>query len=134
MTSGNSQEWLVYAAGDLHYARLGQKGPDALDHLIVFHAQQAVEKALKAVLVEHEAEFPKTHDLEQIVEIIEDQGVASPAELNKVLEFTPFATQGRYPGFDEAITEEEIEESLAMAERVLEWAKQEVAKSSPEGS
>lgn len=53
-----------------------------------------------------------------------------PAELNKVMDFTPFATQGRYPGFDDPITEAEVEEAVAMAEKVLAWTKQEVAKAS----
>src|SRR5271169_1377574 len=119
MTKGDAREWLVHAAGDLHYARLGQKDPDVLDNLIVFHAQQAVEKAPKVVLVGHEVEFPKTHDLELLVEIIEQEGLIWPAELNKILAFTPFATQGLYPGFDDPITKVELQESLLMAERVL---------------
>ncbi|MCX6911469.1 MAG: HEPN domain-containing protein [Verrucomicrobia bacterium] len=134
MIEGDAQEWLVHADGDLHYARLGQKDADALESLIVFHAQQAIEKALKAVLVGDEVDFPKTHDLEQLVEIIEDAGIAWPAGLNKVLEFTSFATQGRYPGFDDPITEADVEEAIAMAERVLVWAKQQVAGTPVAGS
>src|SRR5437016_10855937 len=127
MTEGDAQEWLAYADGDLHYARLGQKDADALESLIVFHAQQAIEKALKAVLVGHEVDFPKTHDLEQLVEIIEEAGIAWPAGLNKVLQFTTFATQGRYPGFGDPITDADVEEAIVMAEKVLVWAKQQVA-------
>jgi len=92
------------------------------------------EKALKAVLVEHAVEFPKTHDVEQLVEIIEEQGLVFPADLDKVLEFTPFATQGRYPGFDDAITEADVQEALGLAEKVLAWARQEVARASGAGS
>ncbi len=128
MTSGDAQEWLAHAAADLHYARLGRADASALANLIVFHAQQAIEKALKAILVAHETEFPKTHDLEQLLEIIEDTGAAWPADLNKVLEFTVFATQGRYPGFDDPISEADVAEAIKMAERVLVWAKAEVAK------
>ncbi len=51
MTNGDAQEWLAHAQADLHYARLGQKDGAALENLIAFHAQQAIEKALKAVLV-----------------------------------------------------------------------------------
>ena len=127
MIEGDAQEWLAHADGDLHYARLGQKDAEALESLIVFHAQQAIEKALKAVLVEHEVDFPRTHDLEQLVEVIEAAGIAWPAVLNKVLEFTSFATQGRYPGFADPITEADVAEAIAMAERVLVWAKQQVA-------
>ena len=82
LIEGDAQEWLAHADGDLHYARLGQKDAEALESLIVFHAQQAIEKALKAVLVEHEVDFPRTHDLEQLVEVIEAAGIAWPAVLN----------------------------------------------------
>jgi len=128
MTIGDAREWLAHAAGDLHYARLGQKDPDVLRNLVVFHAQQAIEKALKATLVEHKIEFPRTHDLAQLVEITEGAGIAWPADLNQVVEFTPFATQGRYPGFDDPIADLEVQEAIAMADKVLAWAKQEVAK------
>ncbi len=134
MTSGSAQEWLAHAAADLHYARLGQKDAQVLANLVVFHAQQAIEKALKAVLVGHETVFPKTHDLEQLVEIIEEMGVAWPADLNKVLEFTTFATQGRYPGFDDPISEADVAEANELAEKVLAWAKAEVTKISGAGS
>ena len=43
MIEGDAQEWLAHADGDLHYARLGQKDAEALESLIVFHAQQAIE-------------------------------------------------------------------------------------------
>lgn len=78
------------------------------------------------MLVEHEVDSPRTHDLEQLVEVIEAAGIAWPAGLNKVLEFTSFATQGRYPGFADPITEADVAEGIAMAERVLVWAKQQV--------
>lgn len=51
MTNADAQEWVAHAGADLHYARLGQKDAAALENLVAFHAQQAVEKALKAVLV-----------------------------------------------------------------------------------
>lgn len=73
MIKGDAREWLVHAEGDLLYARLGQKDPRVLRSLIVFHAQQAIEKALKAVLVEHEIEFPKTHDLENWWRYLKEQ-------------------------------------------------------------
>ena len=134
MTNRDAQEWLAHAEADLHYARLGQKDRDASENLIVFHAQQAIEKALKAVLVAQGVEFPKTHDLEQLVETIEEAGAAWPADMNKVMEFTPFATQGRYPGFDDPISEADVEEAVGMAGKVLMWARQQVAKASGAGS
>ena len=43
---------------------LFESGPDLYASTICFHAQQAVEKFLKAFLVFHNIDFPKTHDLD----------------------------------------------------------------------
>ena len=45
------EEWLVHAKSDLKLARLGKESKDVLPQQICFHAQQAVEKAFKAVLL-----------------------------------------------------------------------------------
>jgi HEPN domain-containing protein len=128
MTNADAQEWMAHAEADLHYARLGQKDAAASENLVAFHAQQAIEKALKAVLVSREVEFPKTHDLTELREYIEAAGVAWPTDLAKVVAFTPFATHGRYPGFDEAITRAEVDEAIVLAEEALKWAKGVVGK------
>jgi hypothetical protein len=56
------------------------------------------------------------------------------ATLDKVLEFTPFATQGRYAGFDDPITRADVDEAIAMAEQVVAWARRGIAKMSGAGS
>ena len=122
MTRGDAQDWLMHAAADLRYARLGQAEAGDLAGLIAFHAQQAVEKALKAVLVHHAADFPKTHDLAQLVELIQQSGVVWPMQLDPVLSLVPFATHARYPGFDDPITAVEVAEAIARADEVLTWA------------
>ncbi len=127
MSLGDAKEWLAHAEADLHYARLGQKDSAALASLIAFHAQQAIEKALKAVLVRGGVEFPKTHDLEELLELVEDGGVVWPDAFNKVLEFTPFATHARYPGFDDPTTQADVDEAISLAEQVVAWARKEVA-------
>jgi len=50
---------------------LGQAEAGEPAALIAFRAQHAVEKALKAVMVHHAADFPETHDLAQLVELIQ---------------------------------------------------------------
>jgi HEPN domain-containing protein len=122
MTRGDAQDWLAHAGADLRYARLGRSQPNELGALIAFHAQQAVEKALKAVLVHHTADFPKTHDLAQLVELIQGIGVNWPARLDPVLDLVPFATHARYPGFDDPITVEEVEQALDLADEAIRWA------------
>ena len=64
---GTPQEWLQHARSDLAYARKGDNQPDILPNQVAFHAQQAAEKALKAVLVLRSVPFPKTHDLQDLI-------------------------------------------------------------------
>jgi len=128
MNPGDPQDWLTQAEGDLHYARLGQHDASALPNLIAFHAQQAIEKALKGVLVAQQLEFPKTHDLEVLLLLIRDAELNWPPELDKAKEFTPFAVQSRYPGFDDPITQTDVAEAIAIAEQVIKWANRFISK------
>ncbi len=133
MSTGDAQDWIVHATADLHYAKLGHGDPKVLEGLVAFHAQQAVEKALKALLVKHQVDFPKTHDLEELVALAEDAGLVLPPEVEKAKELTAFAVQSRYPGFDDPITQAEVAEAIAVAEKIVEWASREV-EDRPEGS
>ena len=54
--------WLAFALGDLESAR-SQPGRSQRPRIVAFHAQQAVEKALKAALVLADIDPPRTHDL-----------------------------------------------------------------------
>ncbi len=56
------REWLVRARSDLALA--GSSLAGVLLEDLCFHAQQAAEKAIKAVLIRHDTEFPLTHDLD----------------------------------------------------------------------
>jgi HEPN domain-containing protein len=51
------------------------------DSIVGFHAQQAVEKSLKAVLAVKGVDFPFTHDIEGLVELCEAEGAALPAHM-----------------------------------------------------
>ncbi len=72
------EEWVVYAHSDLNLARLGQESKDVLPQQICFHAQQAVEKAFKAVLLFSRVEFPLTHDIEELIDISDQAGISLP--------------------------------------------------------
>ena len=72
------EEWLIHAHSDLRLARLGQESNDVLPSQICFHAQQAVEKAFKAVLLFSRVEFPLTHDIEELIDISNQAGISLP--------------------------------------------------------
>jgi len=72
--------------------------PDATmdDVIIGFHAQQAVEKALKAWLAHLGVDFPKIHNLKGLIGLLSAQGRTLPPELADVTKLTPYAIGLRY--------------------------------------
>ena len=74
---GSPQDWLRYARSDLAVARQSPAA-DVLWETLCFHAQQAAEKSIKAVLVHRRTPFPYTHDLSDLVIRIEQSGLAWP--------------------------------------------------------
>ena len=70
--------------------------PDVADELVGYHCQQAAEKLLKARLVNLGVNYPKTHNLQMLVELLENQGQQLPADLAELDSLTPYATIYRY--------------------------------------
>ena len=61
-----------------------------------YHCQQAAEKLLKAWLAQRAVHYPKTHNLQALVELFEEQGQPLPSELADLDQLTPYATVYRY--------------------------------------
>jgi HEPN domain-containing protein len=73
--------------------------PQVVDSIYGFHAQQAVEKALKAWLALRGARYPLTHDLPRLFSLLR-QSVAEVAAFQDLDRFTPYAVQARYEAGD----------------------------------
>ena len=71
------------------------------DEILGFHAQQAVEKAAKAWLSFRGTEYPRTHDLDLLFELIADTGASIPAEFDELRDLVDFSVQYRYEAFDD---------------------------------
>ena len=122
--------WMRQAEGDLVIARGGLEG--MLPEHRLFHAQQAVEKALKGVMVSRGLLYPHTHDIEILIDRLRAGGVAVPDEAVSAKDFTRFESQTRYP-VDFAVpplkvTQEYCNITAEVAAAVVEWAKTEIAK------
>ena len=63
-----------------------------------FHWQQAVEKFLKALLVRHQIDFPKTHDLDELLDLVATVDPETTSALREASRLTPFGVEIRYPG------------------------------------
>jgi HEPN domain-containing protein len=70
MTDDYLKDWLAKASNDLKSVEheLGLEESEVLRDIACFHCQQAAEKYLKAFLIFHRVEFPKTHNVEYLLE------------------------------------------------------------------
>ncbi len=90
---------------------------------LCFDAQQAAEKALKAVLVKREVRFPYVHDLATLITLVQQTGEEVPPAVREAGRLTRFAVIARYPAVAEPVTDEDYQRALSIAEAVVEWAK-----------
>jgi HEPN domain-containing protein len=88
-----------------------------------FHAQQAVEKATKAVLIKQGIRYPFTHDIAALFKLVEQAGLPLPHSSEDMPYLTPFGTLFRYEdeewGLPEGLNEARI---LHWAEEAVAWA------------
>jgi len=117
-TGAIAREWIIKAENDLktasHTLKMTRGCPtDA----VCFHAQQCVEKYLKAFLVSKGIDFPRTHDIERLVALLpEDIWLRLSIEEQRRL--TAYATVTRYPGEYEPVPLAEAQRSVRIARRV----------------
>jgi HEPN domain-containing protein len=90
------------------------------DEILGFHTQQAVEKAIKAVLTRLGVQYEYTHDLSLLYQQVEDAGVDPPSSPDAVEELGPFAVQLRYALF--ADLDFDREAGVALAQEFIDWA------------
>lgn len=86
-----------------------------------FHAQQAAEKALKALLIHHQADFPRTHDLGELLRRADAvlAGIANDLAEGELL--GRYAVDTRYPFGDRPVSHEEALEAFTVATNVVEY-------------
>jgi len=66
-----TENWISMAENDLRAAEIIIKDDNPLTNIVVFHCQQAIEKYLKAFLVENDIPLAKTHDLVRLNEMVQ---------------------------------------------------------------
>ena len=112
--------WLTRVSRDLRAADNAMTAVPSLYDAVVFHSQQAAEKALKAFLTWHDAEFRRTHDLAQIgLQCVQIDPTLEDT-CRRADNLSVFAWLYRYPGDEEEPPLEVAEEALVMAREVFE--------------
>lgn len=88
---------------------------------LCFHAQQAAEKALKAVLVANSVAVPNIHSIRRLIDLL-PANLDLPEEIQNAAGLTDYAVSSRYPGDFEPVSDDEHREAVRMAEAVVSWA------------
>jgi HEPN domain-containing protein len=84
---------------------------------MLFHIQQSVEKLIKALFSYHSVRFSKTHDLDELVDLALEHGIALPPLMEKLTELSPYAVEGRYAIIHDDL--HDIADMLAKSEQFL---------------
>ena len=114
------REWMNRAKSSLVRART--RIPDVYVEDMCFDAQQAAEKAVKAVLMQRGVAFPFVHDIDHLMSLLEQDGMTIPEDVRRSSELTKYVVVGRYPFEHRPVLEEEYTEAVEMAEAVVQWA------------
>lgn len=118
---GSFGDWILRAKSDLALAKAPPPEGALLEDL-AFHAQQAVEKSIKAVLVQTGIPFPRTHDIDELLALLPADRRPHAGGEDAFGDLTVYAVMTRYPGPVEPVTSEELRTALELAERAVSWA------------
>lgn len=116
------RQWLDKAGKDLEAAGVLLAGEMKDYESAGFHAQQAAEKFLKAVLVRHQVEFPKSHDVRLLRGLVARVDRALAEGISAADALTPYGVEGRYPGDSDPVPRERASSAVRLAEQVGEAA------------
>lgn len=120
--AGTAQDWLRHARSNLARAKQPKPAEAMWEHLC-FDAQQAAEKAARAVLVFRAIDFPYTHEIAELLALLDEAGEPISNDLwTAAAVLTPYAVEARYPSTSPPISEEEYNRAVALAQGVVDWA------------
>ena len=109
-------EWIEKAEEDFNSAKWLQESPNPVYNSICFHAQQSIEKYLKAWLQEQNIPFSKTHDLEELpILIVPTQPMWNIWQSDLKI-ISTYAVESRYPG--DSATDEDTKHALKICDEV----------------
>lgn len=99
-----------------------------IDSIIGFHAQQATEKWLKTLLLTRNVTFNKKHDIDYLIELLENDGLELPIDADSLIALTVYAVPMRY---DELLDTEPLDRdaTVALVDEVGSWAEVETRDS-----
>ncbi len=115
----DSKIWLNRAKSSLELAK-AEKTESIYYEDLCYQAQQASEKALKALFIFYELKIIKTHNFFLLLSKIKEM-VDIPDDIKEVTELNIFASRTRYPGDYVPVSENEYKEALEISQKVVDW-------------
>ena len=122
--TAEAQALLRAAEGDWKTVELLLQHRDAPVSSVGFHAQQYLEKVMKAVLVSNAVIFRRTHDLEELADLLERQSIELPLPRDQLRRLNPFAVTIRYE--DMELTLADIDTVAEMVENAHAWVERQL--------
>ena len=113
----DTTRWLRYAEEDWVTAEILLRQPDVPPRQACWHAQQSAEKALKAVLIFLEIDFPRTHDLNILRNLVPERWQLKAAHPD-LASLTEWAVDARYPGEMPEATNVDASEAVEQARTI----------------
>jgi HEPN domain-containing protein len=89
--------------------------------ILGFHAQQAAEKMLKSILASQEIDFPFSHRLADLFDLLKEKGEAVPGGLEELRFLTPFAVAFRYELYEEEEEPFDSDRVAALLAELRQW-------------
>lgn len=120
--SASPATWLTFAQSDLEVARRGP-AEGVLCESLCFHAQQAIERSLKAVVLQLGLAPPRTHIISALIDLIGTRMLVPP-HVMAAASLSGYAVDTRYPGDFEPLTEDDYVRALEIAQTVFDWARE----------
>jgi HEPN domain-containing protein len=114
------------ADGDLALVRRVLDDAEIPDAIVGFHAQQAVEKSIKAVLAARGIKYTKTHALGYLVGLVEANEIVAPPSVMEADELSPWAVDFRYETESEPALDRRA--ALELIEDIRRWAGESVER------
>jgi hypothetical protein len=101
--------------------------PTFADMIVGFHAQQAIEKLIKAVLSHNQIPYPRVNDLDRLIQLLETAQITQPPGAQQLGSLTPWATHLRYEDLPEPISLDR-RATVTLVDDVADWTSAQIPR------
>jgi HEPN domain-containing protein len=111
-----TKEWIEKAENDYQVVRHEMERSDTIYDAVCYHSQQCIEKYMKAIIVENDLEFDKSHDLDLLLKKCKDIIPELEEERDDIVKLSVYAIEIRYPGLSSS--SEEAKETFEIMKKL----------------